>query len=96
MAEELGTNSNYLGQIIKNKSGENFRQYINQLRIEYILKILRQDRKMLNYSIQAIAGEAGYNHAEPFSKAFKARTGYYPSDFILKIKKEKIMKIVSY
>jgi len=95
LAKELNTNANYLGQIIKHKYQENFRQYINNMRIEYILKILRQDPKMIKYSIQAIANEAGFNHTEPFSKAFKTRTGYYPSDFIIKIKEEKVMKIVS-
>lgn len=95
LAKELGTNANYLGQIIRYKFGENFRQYINNLRIEYTLKVLRNDRKLVNYSIQAIASEVGYNNAEPFSKAFLARTGYYPSDFIAKIKEEESIRAVS-
>lgn len=86
LAKEIGTNPNYLGQIIKHQYGKSFRQHINNLRIEYVLKAIREDHKMVNYSIQAIANEAGYNHAEPFSKAFKSKTGYYPSEFILKIK----------
>jgi AraC-like DNA-binding protein len=89
LAKDLNTNPNYLGQIIKYQFDKNFRQYINDLRIDFVLKAIRLDRKMLNYSIQAIANEAGYNNAEPFSKAFKAKTGYYPSDFISKIKSEK-------
>jgi len=95
LAKDLGTNANYLGQVIKHKYGVNFRQYINNLRIKYILKVLREDRKMINYSVQAIANEAGFNHAEPFSKAFKARTGYYPSDFISRIKEGENTKVAS-
>jgi len=90
LAKEIGTNPNYLGQIIKYQFGKSFRQYISNLRIEYVLKEIRQDHKMINYSIQAIANEAGYNHAEPFSKAFKSKTGIYPSEFISKIKNENI------
>lgn len=88
LAKEIGTNPNYLGQIIKYQFEQSFRQYINNLRMEYTLKSLRENRKLLNYSIEAIANDSGYNHAEPFSKAFKTKTGYYPSEFISKIKKE--------
>ena len=88
MASDLGTNANYLGKVIKYKYGIGFRRYINNLRIKYVLNEIRQNRRILKYSIQAIAQEAGYNNAEPFSKAFKAKTGYYPSEFIAKIKNQ--------
>ena len=86
LAKELHTNPNYLGQIIKHKYGKSFRQYINGLRINYILKVIRENQKIKNYSIEAIAREAGFNHAEPFSKAFRSKMGDYPSEFISKIK----------
>lgn len=89
MANQLGTNSNYLSQIIKHEYGISFRDYINSLRINYILKSMRNNRRLVNYSVHAIAREAGYNRAEPFSKAFKNRTGMYPSEFIAQIKSEK-------
>tara|TARA_R110002051_G_scaffold87020_1_gene153108 strand:- start:4416 stop:6149 length:1734 start_codon:yes stop_codon:yes gene_type:complete len=88
LAKELGTNPNYLGQVIKHQFGKSFRQYLNDLRINYALQEIRRNPKMVNYSIQAIANESGYNNAEPFSKAFKAKTGYYPSEFISNIKNE--------
>lgn len=88
LANDIGTNSNYLGKVIKYNNKTNFRQYINSLRIEYILNRIREDRKLIKYSIHAIAKEAGFNHAEPFSKAFKAKTGLYPSEFINKIKNQ--------
>ena len=86
LAKEIGTNANYLGRVIRYNFRTNFRQYINDLRMEFILKKLRNDRKLLNYSIAALAREAGYNHAEPFSKTFKIKTGVYPSEFIAQIK----------
>ena len=33
-------------------------------------------------TIEAIATEIGYKSTEPFSKAFKSKTGLYPSYFI--------------
>ncbi|MEM6687757.1 MAG: helix-turn-helix domain-containing protein, partial [Bacteroidota bacterium] len=62
-----------------------FIQYITDLRIDYALEKLANDKKFRAYNIKSIAAELGYNSAESFSKDFKRRTKLYPSYYIKKI-----------
>ncbi|UZO82066.1 AraC family transcriptional regulator [Aquimarina sp. ERC-38] len=83
LAEKFGTNSNYIGRVIKYKYKKTFRNYINDLRIELALERLRNESEFKNYSVLAIAKEVGFRNAEPFAKAFKSKVGMYPSEFIV-------------
>jgi len=85
----LGTNSSYLSKVINYYKSQNFSAYINELRIEYALEKIPNDKKLLNYTITALAHEFGYNNSESFSKAFYAKTGIYPSFYIKQLKNVK-------
>ncbi len=82
LAKKMNTNSKYLTKVIKHYRDKNFSPYINDLRLNYIIDRLKKDIKLHNYTIKAIATEAGFNSAEVFSKAFYKKTGIYPSYFI--------------
>lgn len=86
LAEELNTNSKYLTMVIKSQTGKNFVQYINDLRIEYIIYKIQNSPKLQNYTVRALAREAGFNSPEVFSKTFYKTKGIYPSYFIKQIK----------
>ena len=86
LAKDFGTNANYLGKIVKFQYQKSFRNYVNDLRLDLALDKLRNDKSFKNYSVQAMANEVGFKNAEPFSKAFKSRTGFYPSEFVNQIK----------
>ncbi|WP_109097198.1 helix-turn-helix domain-containing protein [Aquimarina sp. AU58] len=60
-------------------------QYINDLRIDFVVEKFRSDSKFRKYTIKAIAQEVGFNTAEAFSKTFYKKTGIYPSYFIKKL-----------
>ncbi len=85
LAKRMNTNSKYLTKVIKFYRNKNFTSYINDLRVDYIIKRLKKDKKIQNYTIKALAVEAGFNSAEVFSKSFYKNTGIYPSYFIKKI-----------
>ncbi|WP_159098260.1 AraC family transcriptional regulator [Aquimarina sp. Aq78] len=89
LAKKINTNSKYLTKVIKFYRNKNFTHYINDLRIDHIIDQLKEDHKLRNYTIKALATEAGFNSSEVFSKSFFKKTGIYPSYFIqqLKIKK---------
>ncbi len=87
LSSELGTNNKYLSKIINVYKEKSFSQYINDLRIDYIIERLQEDKKLRNYTIKAIARETGFNTAEVFSKAFYGKHGIYPSYFIKKLNK---------
>lgn len=87
ISKQFNTNSSYLSKVVNLKKDKNFSNYINQLRIEYCLSLLKADKKIQNYSIKAIAEECGFNTAQSFSNAFYKYTGIYPSYFIEQLKK---------
>ena len=86
LASEFKTNSNYLSKIINTIKECTFTQYINKLRIEYILDKLENDKKTLNYTIQALSEICGYNSVITFTRAFKNHTKMNTSDFIKELK----------
>ena len=86
LAKKMNTNSKYLTKVIKYYHNKSFSPYINDLRINDIINRLKEGHKIRNYTIKAIAAEAGFNSAEVFSKAFYKKAGIYPSYFIKQIK----------
>lgn len=89
-SKKFNTNSSYLSKVVNLKKDKNFSNYINQLRIEYCLNLFKVDKKILNYTIKAIADECGFNTAQSFSNAFYKYSGINPSYFIEQLKKSKI------
>ncbi|UZO81706.1 AraC family transcriptional regulator [Aquimarina sp. ERC-38] len=87
LAKQFNTNANYLGRIVKFHHHKSFRQYVNDLRIDFALDQIRNNLKFRNYSISAIAKEVGFKNTDPFTKAFKNKVGINPSDFLKKISK---------
>lgn len=94
LAADLDSNVKYLSVFINQYGkGLKFNDYINQLRINYVIQQLDNQPKWQNYSIDALANEAGFNRADTFSKAFYKQTNLKPSDYIKNIclvKKQKV------
>ncbi|WP_444647811.1 helix-turn-helix domain-containing protein [Flavobacterium columnare] len=82
VADEFQTNTKYVSKIINEYKQKTFIQYINDLRIDYALRILQKDDKIRRFTILALANEFGFNTAESFSNAFSKKTGIKPSYFI--------------
>ena len=87
LANDLETNANYLSKIINYYKGVNFSNYINELRIDYVLQLLDNNTTIRKYSIKGIAEEVGFKNAESFSNAFYKKTGLKPSYYIRKLEK---------
>jgi AraC-like DNA-binding protein len=85
MSKKVKTNTTYLSKIIKIHKEKSFNDYINDLRIEYALKRLKNDKKFRSFSIKSIASEIGYKSDNSFTKHFKSKTGLNPSYYIKKI-----------
>ncbi len=85
VAKEIGTNTKYLSKVINHHKGKNFANYINDLRIAYAVKALKENEALKHLTIQGIAEEMGFNTAESFSSAFKKSTGIKTSYFIRKL-----------
>lgn len=88
LAKIIGTNSKYLSRVIKHKKQKTFINYINALRIDYVINRLKNDGNYRKYTLLAIANEIGFKKTESFSKAFMKTTGITPSFFIKELNKK--------
>ena len=85
LAKEIHTNTNYLSKIINTYKESSFSNYLNTLRINFIVNELNVKNKYSKFTIQALAEEAGFNTSESFAKAFYKITNAKPSDYIRKL-----------
>ena len=81
LAEKLEAPANYVSQVINEREGKNFYDYINSLRIQEFLEIARtpESRKL---TLFAIAQQCGFNSKSSFNRYFKKITGQLPSQFL--------------
>jgi len=92
LAKKLSTNTKYLSRVINIYKEKSFIQYINDLRIDYMVRELKTNTTLQRYTIASIAGEAGFNSAKSFSDAFKKKTGITPSYYIKSLQNQKTSK----
>lgn len=88
LSKQLDTNTKYLSEIINKHKGQNFNNYINDLRVHYILRKLKAEPKYQNYKVSSLAEECGFNSRNTFTLAFKSAVGMSPAKFISFIRKE--------
>ena len=67
---------------------EDFYNYLNTVRIDYITKELRDNPQLLKYKIAAISDMCGYSSHGQFTTNFRAKTGISPSQYISFLTKE--------
>ena len=76
-AEAAGINSAYLGQVFKKEVGLNFKNYVNQKKIEKSEELLKQGQ----YKIYEVAEIMGFQTVQHFSNTFKKVTGEAPGKY---------------
>lgn len=84
-AKAIETNTTYLSKALNEVKKQSFSQYLNELRIDYVLVTLKEDTRFRSYTIKAISEEIGYKSVTTFLKAFKGRTNLNPSYYIEKL-----------
>lgn len=90
-AKKIGTNTSYLSKTLNEYKKQSFVEYLNNLRIDYVLKRLKNDSKFRAYTITAISEEIGYKSPNTFTKAFRKKTNLTPSYYIKQFNKERSM-----
>lgn len=87
LADQLNTSPHHLSQVINEKLGKSFSEFINTYRVKAAQKMLLDPKNKQTYIIN-IAYAAGFNNKTSFNKAFKADTGMSPSVFRKKAKEK--------
>lgn len=85
LAVYFNSNTKYLSNIISYYREKKFTDYINDLRIDYVISLLHNGTKFQNYTYSALAEEAGFSSTQRFAFAFKSKTGISVNYFIEQI-----------
>lgn len=77
VSSAAGFNATYFSTLFKKETGQNFMDYLTDLRIGKAKELLSGD----GLSVQDVAEMVGYRDLKYFSKLFKKVTGVSPSDY---------------
>jgi AraC-like DNA-binding protein len=88
MAAFVDCNTRYTSRIIFETRKKKYIEYVDDLRIDYIVNQLKTDSKFRNYTIKALTDEAGFKSPQKFKEAFVKSTELTPLYFIRELKKE--------
>lgn len=77
LAHKLKTNRTYLSASINTCAGCNFNQWINDFRVEYILKRIHSGQKL-----SVLAQQAGFVSTDAFYRNFKRKTHLTPHEYL--------------
>lgn len=89
VAELLGSNRTYLSQIINERTGKSFTQYINDYRIQDAIRQLSDPDNQIPLKVLSL--ELGFNSSTTFYKQFQTATGMTPAQYrnqVLELTKE--------
>ncbi len=86
MSTLLESNPKYINYVLSHHKNMNFSDYINQLRINYIVKKLIDNPQYLNYKISYLADSIGFSSNSRFAYIFKKQLNITPSEFISLLK----------
>ena len=88
MAAYVDCNTRYTSRIICETRKKKYIEYVDDLRIDYIVNRLKNDNKYRNYTIKALTEEAGFKSPQKFKEAFVKSTELTPVYFIKELKKQ--------
>ncbi len=77
LAEQFYLHPNYLSRLFKEKTGQNFIEYITEIRMNKVKEMLEDPDAKISDISQAV----GYENPRYFSKVFKQTTGVTPSEY---------------
>lgn len=80
VANKLGVPRHHVTQVLNEKLGKNFYNFINTFRVEEAKKMLK-DPKNDVLTVLAIGYDAGFNSKSSFNTIFKSQVGVTPSEF---------------
>lgn len=88
MAAYVDCNTRYTSRIIYETRKKKYIEYVDDLRIDFIVNRLKTDNRYRNYTIKALTEEAGFKSPQKFKEAFVKSTQLTPLYFIREMKKQ--------
>jgi len=87
LADRLAVHPNYLSQIINERKGKNFYEFVNAYRIEEFKRLVAipENQKL---TLLSLAYDCGFNSKSSFNRYFKKASGQTPSQYFTSIIKQ--------
>ena len=82
LADDLKTNTRYTSAVILHYRNKKIRQYINDLKIEHLVQLFKEEPIYRSFTYEALGQLVGFGSTQIFTKAFKEKMGKSPIDFI--------------
>ena len=76
-------NNTRFAKMIKENTDTNLSGYINNLRLNYAIHLMKEQP---DYTLRAIAESSGINSMPTFHQLFKGKTGMTPSEFKMQLR----------
>ncbi len=80
LATKLGVHPNYLSQVINQREGKHFYDFVNTYRIEEFKQLIRE-QKNRQFTLLSLALDCGFSSKTSFNRYFKKVTGQTPSEY---------------
>lgn len=77
VAEHIGMSSTWFSTLFKEKSGCNFKEYVDLIRLEKAKELLESSEM----KIEDVAEAVGYNSSYSFARFFKKHMGVSPKNY---------------
>lgn len=84
LSDKIKVHPNYLSQVINEKEGKTFFEYINALRIAEFQRLVALPSSR-QFTIMGLAYDCGFNSKSSFNKNFRKVTGLSPSAYLQSI-----------
>lgn len=81
LSEKIQVHPNYLSQVINEKEGKTFFEYINALRVAEFQRLVAMPSNR-QFTIMGLAYDCGFNSKSSFNKNFRKVTGLSPSAYL--------------
>lgn len=78
LSEAVGISTHHLSEVLNQEEGQNFYNFVNNFRIEFVCERLKMDKdiKLLDLGLNA-----GFSSKSTFNSVFKKHTGLTPSQY---------------
>jgi len=80
LSHELNIPSHQLSAFINQEYGKNFNELINEYRVDYLVENIKSSADHIQFTLEALGRDAGFNSRAAFISAVKKKTGKTPSE----------------
>jgi AraC-like DNA-binding protein len=87
LSADTGYPTYQLSTFLNKHIGMNFSEYINNHRIHYLVKMLKEEDSWQRFTLQALGEQVGFSNRFSFLSAFKRVVGENPSTYLKTLKK---------